>query len=134
MRIGRIAVGCLSVILYIIMICVAVYIFQFVLVAFVLCFAAYMVWNLLSIAFKAVERSKTVDCAEDAVGKKEEVKQSKTVAYIEVEEKEKEVNRSESKKLSGYELERFMVECNAWVEHQEEMAQYKEYYGIKDEE
>lgn len=35
-------------------------------------------------------------------------------------------------RLSGYELERFMVYCNAKLEHDEQMKEYKEYYNIKD--
>ena len=36
--------------------------------------------------------------------------------------------KMKEKKLSKYQTERFAVECNSYIEHQEEQEQYKEYF------
>lgn len=40
---------------------------------------------------------------------------------------------SHHKQMTPYQLERFAIECNAQLECKEQMAQYKEYYNIEDE-
>lgn len=41
------------------------------------------------------------------------------------------INNSD-KENPQFDLEKFMIECNAQLEHDEEMRQYKAYYNIKD--
>lgn len=41
------------------------------------------------------------------------------------------INNSD-KENPQFDIEKFMIECNAQLEHDEEMRQYKAYYNIKD--
>lgn len=43
------------------------------------------------------------------------------------------IRKQQKKDKERQELENFMASCNAYVERQEEMSEYKEYYGINDD-
>lgn len=43
----------------------------------------------------------------------------------------KKVN-TDSNKMNAYQLELFMIECNAYTQHEQDMEEYKRYYNIKD--
>lgn len=43
------------------------------------------------------------------------------------------IKKQQKKDKERQELENFMASCNAYVERQEEMSEYKEYYGINDD-
>lgn len=64
---------------------------------------------------------------EDLFKDRKKVKNNKNTDSV-----EKHNIRKIKRKMSEYELERFMIECNAYLEHKDEMEQYEDVNGINE--
>lgn len=93
--------GIIELIIYIIVICVLIKLVPYILVLIVSIYIAKLIWKLIK-----------------WIVQKRKVQNDKKY--------ENSIKITPKKRMSQYDLERFAVECNAYLEHQDEMEQYRE--------
>lgn len=102
--------GCIEIIIWIFAICIVVSLVPYIGIVLIGIIAIKVIIRIIK--FIERRRSSETNCKEESHNNTIEIQRTK---------------------YSKEQLERFMKECNAQLEHDEEMQQYKEYYNIKDD-
>lgn len=109
---------------YLIVFCILLYGIMAVFAVFVVILVIYVIIFVLKNLFKFIYKSRNEYTKRKRVERVCDVRENKSK-----EQKQKRMRM----RMSDEQLERFMIECNAYVQRNQDMEEYKKYYNIKDE-